>query len=74
MAAGSFKSKCLAVMDEVQAKHETVVITKRGKAVAKLVPVDSSTDDIYEFLAGKGTVAGNIIAPALGAEEWGDLK
>lgn len=74
MAAGSFKSKCLAVMDEVQAKHETVVITKRGKAVAKLVPVDSSTDDIYEFLAGKGTLVGNIIAPALDAEEWGDLK
>ena len=36
MAAGSFKAKCLAVMDEVQAKRETVVITKRGKPVAKL--------------------------------------
>ena len=28
MPAGSFKTNCLAVMDEVQAKHETVVITK----------------------------------------------
>ena len=35
MAAGSFKANCLAVMDEEQAKHETVVITKRGKPVAK---------------------------------------
>lgn len=61
-------------MDEVQAKHETVVITKRGKAVAKLMPVDSSSDDIYEFLAGKGIVAGNILAPTLGAEQWGNLK
>jgi PHD/YefM family antitoxin component YafN of YafNO toxin-antitoxin module len=34
MAAGTFKSKCLAVMDEVQAKHETVVIKKHGKPVA----------------------------------------
>lgn len=74
MAAGSFKSKCLAVMDEVQAKHETVVITKRGKPVAKLVPVDASSEDIYEFLAGKGAVAGDIIAPALGAKDWGDLR
>jgi prevent-host-death family protein len=34
-------------MDEVQSKGETVVITKRGKPVAKLVPADKDTDDIY---------------------------
>jgi prevent-host-death family protein len=39
MAAGSFKANCLAIMDEVQAKHETVVISKYGKPVAKLVPI-----------------------------------
>jgi hypothetical protein len=32
MAAGRFKATCLAVMDEVQAKREPVVITKNGKA------------------------------------------
>jgi len=74
MAAGSFKTNCLAVMDEVQAKHETVVITKHGKAVAKLVPVNTETDEIYDFLAGKGTVAGDIVSPAISPEEWGELK
>ncbi|MGD0842570.1 MAG: type II toxin-antitoxin system Phd/YefM family antitoxin [Candidatus Acidiferrales bacterium] len=74
MAAGAFKAKCLAVMDEVQAKHETVVITKHGKPVAKLVPVDSETDDIYNFLAGKGKIIGDVVAPALSPEEWGDLE
>jgi prevent-host-death family protein len=39
MAAGSFKTHCLAILDEVQAKRETVVITKHGKPAAKLVPV-----------------------------------
>ena len=73
MPAGSFKAKCLAVMDEVQAKHETVVITKRGRPVAKLVPADKSADEIYGFLAGKGSVAGNIVAPALSHREWGSL-
>ena len=63
MAAGSFKTNCLAVMDEVQAKRETVVITKRGKPVAKLVPVNTDTDEIYNFLAGKGAVAGDIVSP-----------
>jgi len=61
-------------MDEVQTKRETVVITKRGKPVAKLVPVDQQTDEIYNFLAGKGKIAGNVISPALSLEEWGELK
>jgi prevent-host-death family protein len=74
MAAGSFKTKCLAVMDEVYAKRETVVITKRGKPVAKLVPVGTETDEIYNFLRGKGTVTGDILSPALSREEWGELR
>ena len=74
IAAGPFKTNCLAVMDEVQAKHETVVITKHGKPVAKLVPVNVQTDDIYNFLAGKGTVAGDVVSPAGSSKEWGDLK
>ncbi len=74
MAAGSFKANCLAVMDEVQAKRETVVITKRGKPVAKLVPLNEEADEIYNFLAGKGTVKGDVVAPALSGEDWGELK
>ena len=72
MAAGSFKAQCLAVMDEVQAKRETVVITKHGKPVVKLVPADKATDEIYNFLRGEGAVTGNVISPAI--ENWGDLK
>jgi prevent-host-death family protein len=72
MAAGSFKAHCLAVMDEVQAKRETVVITKRGKPVAKLVPAGEDTDEIYGFFRGKGTITGDVIAPAI--EDWGSLK
>jgi prevent-host-death family protein len=74
MAAGSFKTNCLAVMDEVQAKHETVVITKHGKPVAKLVPVNTGTDEIYNFLAGKGTVTGDVVGPAISPDDWGELK
>ncbi|MGO9210959.1 MAG: type II toxin-antitoxin system Phd/YefM family antitoxin [Terriglobales bacterium] len=73
MAAGQFKVHCLAVMDEVQAKKETVLITKHGKPVAKLVPVSGEKDDIYGFMAGKGMIIGDVISPALSLEEWGDL-
>jgi prevent-host-death family protein len=74
MPAGAFKTNCLAVMDQVQARHETVVITKHGKPVAKLVPVDSGEDEIYSFLAGKGAITGDVVSPALSSEEWGKLK
>jgi prevent-host-death family protein len=74
IAAGAFKAKCLALMDEVRAKRETVVITKRGKPVAKLVPVDTQTDEIYNFLAGKGEITGDIISPTLPLQDWGELQ
>ena len=73
MAAGAFKVHCLAVMDEVQSKREPVLITKRGKPVAKLVPVDSAKDDIFGFLKGKGTIVGDVVSPIIRPEEWGDL-
>jgi prevent-host-death family protein len=71
--AGEFKANCLAVMDEVKARREAVVITKHGKAVAKLVPVDTDTDEIFGFFRGKGSIQGDVVAPALSIEEWGSL-
>jgi prevent-host-death family protein len=37
--AGQFKAKCLALLDEVRDSHAEIVVTKRGKPVAKLVPL-----------------------------------
>ncbi len=74
MAAGAFKANCLAVMDDVQAKHETIVITKHGKPVAKLVPVETQDDDIFGFLRGKVTITGDVVSPTLSQREWGNLK
>jgi prevent-host-death family protein len=71
--AGAFKTRCLAIMDEVRNKRQAVVITKRGKPVAKLVPVEKQEDNIFGFLKGKGKVTGDIVSPALTPEEWGDL-
>ena len=73
MAAGEFKVHCLKVMDKVQSKRESVLITKRGKPVAKLVPVEKEADDIFGFFKGKGTITGDIVSPVLTPEEWGNL-
>ena len=74
MPAGSFKTKCLALMDEVQSKRETILITKHGKPVAKLVPAGAESNEIYGFLAGKGVVSGDVVSPAILLKDWGTLK
>ena len=61
-------------MDDVQARHETIVITKHGKPVAKLVPVEPQGDDIFGFLRGKVTITGDVVSPTLSRREWGNLK
>jgi len=72
--AGTFKANCLAIMDEVSAKRETVVITKHGTPVAKLVPLDTQADEIFGFFSGKGYVTGDVVSPAFTTKEWGRLR
>lgn len=73
IAAGKFKATCLALLDEVQTGGQEIVVTKYGKPVAKVVPVDP--DDLQRFnaLRGSGKIKGDIISP-LGKETWGDLQ
>jgi prevent-host-death family protein len=37
--AGQFKNRCLKMLDDVATSREPVVITKRGRPVAKLGPI-----------------------------------
>ena len=58
VAAAEFKARCLTLMENVQKTREPVLITKRGKPVAKLVTFGKDTDEIYNFLRGEGTLRG----------------
>jgi prevent-host-death family protein len=69
MPAGQFKSQCLAIMDQVQESGEPVLITKRGKPVAKLVPVKKTGDDIFGYMVGKARITGDIIN-SIPPEDW----
>jgi len=43
ISASRFKAQCLALLDEVAASGETIVITKRGKPVARVAPLEPPT-------------------------------
>ena len=70
MPAGKFKAQCLAVMDKVANSGEPIVITKHGKPVVKLVPAEKQVDDIFDYMAGKAQVVGDIVGPVTPPEDW----
>jgi prevent-host-death family protein len=37
--AGQFKAKCLALFDDVELRGHVYVVTKRGRPVARVVPL-----------------------------------
>ena len=74
MRASTFKARCLAVMDDVQATGEPVVVTKRGKPVVKVVPIESEKDDLFGFMAGKFKIVGDIESPVIPLKYWKVMK
>jgi prevent-host-death family protein len=63
MPVGAFKAQCLAVMKQVQATGEPVVVTKRGAPVVKVVPAEVENNDIFGFMAGRVKIVGDIESP-----------
>lgn len=61
IAAGEFKAKCLSLLDEVAEHRLELVITKRGKPVAKLVPVASEKPRLLGRMAGTIQITGDIV-------------
>jgi prevent-host-death family protein len=70
--ASEFKAKCLAVIDEVERTRQPVVITKRGKPVAELVPHAPKKRNAWGVLKGQLFIEGDIISPI--DVEWEALK
>ena len=63
IAAAKFKEQCLALLDEVD--QEGIVITKRGKPVAKLIPITADSAALIGSLAAKLEIKGNVLSTGL---------
>lgn len=73
--AGEFKQTCLRLLDEVGIDGEPIVITKRGRPVAQLVPVEpEGANDWAGAMAGRIRITGDIVAPAAEPGEWQALR
>jgi prevent-host-death family protein len=72
--AGQFKARCLAVMDEVQATGEPVLVTKHGTPVVKLIPARTKDNSIFGYMKGKAKIVGDTVSPVTPIDDWEALK
>jgi len=63
IGAAKFKEQCLALLDRID--PEGIVITKRGKPVARLVPIKRSGKDLIGCMKGRLHVKGNIFGTGI---------
>lgn len=59
--ATDFKARCLRVLDDVQTTGAEVVITKRGKPVARLAPIGRTRGSLRGAWKGKARICGDIV-------------
>ena len=61
--ASEFKAKCLQLMDEVAETGEPIVITKKGKPVARLAPISDGLKSILGLHKDQIEFLGDIMSP-----------
>lgn len=63
IGAGKFKAQCLALLDKVEREHETILVTKRGRPVVRVVPAAEAEADVRRQLQGSIIKEGDLISP-----------
>jgi prevent-host-death family protein len=73
--AVEFKANCLRLIDEAAQQRRPIIVTKRGKPIAKLVPVEEKVSvDLFGYMAGTVKICGDIVNPIDDVEWTGDAE
>lgn len=59
--ATEFKAKCLRFLDEVAEHGNTLVITKRGRPIAKVIPITSPRESWFGRWDGIAKIHGDLV-------------
>lgn len=68
IAISQFKSHCLEIIEKLQTNGQSIIITKRDKAVAKVLPIDNKKVSLFGMLKNKAEIKANILEPI--DENW----
>lgn len=77
ISATKFKATSLSVLTRVEMTKMTVQVTRYGKPIVEIIPVQPEarlTKRKLGFLQGKIEILGDIVAPAFEPSDWEMLK
>jgi prevent-host-death family protein len=60
VAAAKFKEQCLSLLDHLD--EEGIVVTKHGKPVARVLPMETASAELIGSLRGKIRVNGDLMS------------
>ena len=70
-----FKATCFAVLERVARTREPILITRRGKPIARIIPAAPSPASRWlGSMKGSVEIHGDVIAPASEPSEWEVLR
>lgn len=61
--AGKFKARCLKLMDRVHRTKRRIIITKRNKPIAQLIPIKEESETLFGKMKGTIHIIGDILNP-----------
>ncbi|PYS06200.1 MAG: type II toxin-antitoxin system prevent-host-death family antitoxin [Acidobacteria bacterium] len=68
ISAAQFKARCLELMDRVSGRRQEFIITKHGRPVAKLVPIEEERSPVFGYMKNAVVSYGDLISPV--EETW----
>jgi len=71
--AAEFRANCFKILDQVNITHKEVVITKRGKPIAKIVHFaqQNEKDPLLGSMEGLVETIGDLTKPVIDPDAWG---
>ena len=70
--AAEFRANCFKILDQVKVTHKEVVITKRGKPIAKLVHIarQNDKDPLLGSMEGLVETISDLTRPVIDPDAW----
>jgi prevent-host-death family protein len=76
IAISEFKAKCLSLLEEVDKTKVPLRVTKRGKAIADVIPASPEPEerDWLGSMSGTTEITGDIVSPVIEIQEIEALR
>ena len=76
IAISKFKAKCLSLLQEVSKTRTPLRVTRRGKAIADVIPTSSEAEERSWIgsMSGSIEIVGDIVSPVIDIEAIEALK